>query len=77
MKRLYRSETNRQIAGVCGGLAEYFSIDTTLVRLAFILTTLLGGPGVIAYIVLWIVVPEESQIRFQDEMKHKNDNASI
>jgi len=58
-KRLYRSRRERMIAGVCGGLAEYFSIDPTLVRLFFVFTALLGGPGLIAYIVMMIVVPEE------------------
>jgi len=45
--------------GVCGGLGEYFKIDPTLVRLAFVIASLMGGPGLIAYVVLLIVVPEE------------------
>jgi phage shock protein PspC (stress-responsive transcriptional regulator) len=49
MKRLYRSETDRQIAGVCGGLAEYLGIDVLYVRPAFLLGTVLGGPGVALY----------------------------
>lgn len=60
-KRLFRSTTDRQIAGVCGGLAEYFSIDPTLVRLAFVVATLLGGPGLIVYIVMAVVIPEEGK----------------
>lgn len=57
-KRLYRSRTNRKIAGVCGGLAEYFNIDATIVRIIAILLLLPGGlPGFLPYIVLWIVVP--------------------
>jgi phage shock protein C len=47
------------IAGVCGGLAEYFNIDPTLWRLLFVLFALLGGPGIIFYLIMWIVVPEE------------------
>jgi phage shock protein C len=55
-RQLTRSDTNKRIAGVCGGIAEYFDIDPTLVRIAFIVAALIG-PGVIAYIVLWIVLP--------------------
>jgi phage shock protein C len=57
-KKLYRSVTDRKIAGVCGGLGEYFNVDSTLVRLGFILLGLLTGIGLIAYIVCAIVVPE-------------------
>ncbi len=57
-KRLVRSQTDKKIAGVCGGIAEYFNVDATLIRLLFVLATLLGGPGVIIYIVLWIIMPE-------------------
>ncbi len=57
-KRLYRSRTNRKIEGVCGGLGEYFNVDPTLVRVLFALMALAGGPGVVIYIVLWMVIPE-------------------
>jgi phage shock protein C len=57
-KRLYRSRTDRQWAGVCGGLAEYFNVDATLVRLIFVALTLLGSPGLILYIIMWLVIPE-------------------
>lgn len=58
-KRLYRSTTDRKIAGVCGGLAEYFDIDPVIVRIiAFILLLPGGLPGLLPYIILWIVVPE-------------------
>jgi len=77
MKRLYRSETNRQIAGVCGGIAEYFGIDVSLVRLAFLLATVLGGPGIMLYIVMWVVVPEESQVQYQGKAKRKNDEFKV
>ncbi len=57
--KLYRSRTNRMIAGVCSGLAEFFGIDPTVVRLIFVAGTLLGfGSFVLIYIVLFIVVPE-------------------
>lgn len=57
-KKLYRSENDKRIAGVCGGIAEYFNIDSTIVRLLLVLFCLLGGSGVLAYIIAWIVIPE-------------------
>lgn len=54
-----RSRTNRSIAGVCGGLAEYFDIDATAIRLATLLLILFGGLSIWVYIILWIVIPEE------------------
>jgi phage shock protein PspC (stress-responsive transcriptional regulator) len=58
-KRLYRSVVNRQLGGVCGGLAEYFNIDPTLVRVLFILGLFLGTATFWAYLILWIVIPEQ------------------
>ncbi|MBW2975814.1 PspC domain-containing protein [Candidatus Woesearchaeota archaeon] len=58
-KRLFRSKKNRVIAGVCGGIGEYLGIDPTVIRLLWILFTLLGGAGILAYIIAWIIVPEE------------------
>jgi phage shock protein PspC (stress-responsive transcriptional regulator) len=55
---LTRSRTNRRIAGVCGGIAEYFGVDPTLVRVAFVIGTFLNLVGAILYAVLWILVPE-------------------
>jgi phage shock protein C len=58
-KRLYRSVTDRKIAGVCGGLAEYFDIDPVVVRLIAVVLLLPGGfPGLLPYIVMWVIVPE-------------------
>lgn len=76
-KKLYRSETNKQIAGVCAGLAEYFDVDVTLVRIAFVVMMLMGGPGFLIYLVLWFVMPEESQVRYEDALKRKNDEVEI
>ncbi len=59
VRRLYRSRTNRSIAGICGGLAEYFDADPTLIRLLTLLLILLGGLSIWAYVILWIVIPEE------------------
>ena len=55
-RKLTRSETDKRLAGVCGGLAEYFGIDPTLVRIAFVLLAIMG-PGILLYGVLWIVLP--------------------
>ncbi len=58
-KKLYRSTSDKMIGGVAGGLADYFSIDPTLVRVLFVVATLFHGGGVIAYIILWIVIPQK------------------
>ncbi len=56
----YRSQHDRMIAGVCGGLAEQFGLPTAVVRLAFVLTALfLGGVGLVLYVVLWVIMPQE------------------
>lgn len=60
MKRLYRSKTDRKIAGVCGGLGAYFGMDPTILRVIFVILALPGWlPGFLPYVVLWIVIPEE------------------
>ena len=58
-KRLYRPRDGRVVAGVCAGLAAYFRVDPTLVRLAFALVTVFGGIGILLYLCAWIVIPEE------------------
>ncbi len=58
-RRLYRSRTERMVGGVCGGLAEYLNMDPTIVRLVFVLLALLGGHGLLLYLILWLVVPPE------------------
>ena len=59
MKKLYRSEEDKKIAGICGGLGEYFAIDPTILRLAFVFVGLATGvlPIVVAYIIGWIIIP--------------------
>ena len=57
--RLYRSRSQKMLAGVCGGLGEYFDVDPVLIRLLFVVTPFISGAGILAYIVLWIVVPFE------------------
>jgi phage shock protein C len=59
-KRLYRSRKERMIAGVCGGLANYFNIDPTWVRLIFVLLFFAGGAALLAYVILWLIVPLEN-----------------
>jgi phage shock protein C len=56
-KRLYRSRTNRVIAGICGGIGEYLNADPTFVRLAWVVLTLLGGSGIILYVVAYFIIP--------------------
>lgn len=57
---LRRSKSNRMIAGVCGGLAEFFGISSFWFRLAFVIALIPGGvPGILAYIIFWLVVPSE------------------
>ncbi len=59
-RQLQRSRSNRRIAGVCGGLATFFGINPTIVRLIFVLLGLPGGaPGIVLYLILWFVMPEE------------------
>ena len=58
-KKLYKSATDKKIAGVCGGIAEYFSVDATLIRLAWVLFGLLGGSGLLAYIIAALIMPEQ------------------
>ena len=60
-KRLYKSDKNRMVDGVCGGIAEYFDIDPTLVRLGWVLFCALGGSGILAYIIAAIVIPRNPQ----------------
>ena len=57
IRRLYRSPRERQLAGVCGGLGEFFRIDPTLIRLATVVATIFGGAGAVFYVVAWIIVP--------------------
>lgn len=59
-KKLLRSTKNKMVAGVCGGLGEFFNIDPTVIRLLFILVAIAGGSAVLAYIILWIVMPSDN-----------------
>lgn len=74
-KKLTKSQKNRMIAGVCGGLAEYFKIDPTIVRLVFVVFALLKGAGILLYLIAAIVIPSQD---YNDEdidnMKSANFN---
>lgn len=57
--RLYRSKTERKVAGVCGGIAEYFNVDPTIIRLAWLIAVFCAGGGLLAYLIALIVIPEK------------------
>ena len=59
--RLYRSRTNRMIAGVCGGIAQHWNLDPTLVRILYVLISIFSAafPGLLLYVILWAIIPEE------------------
>jgi len=59
--KLYRSTENKKIAGICGGLGEYFDIDPTIVRLIWIASVLIAGTGLLAYLIAWMIIPEKSK----------------
>jgi len=58
-KKLFRSTENRKLAGICGGIAEYFDVDPVIIRLAWVVFILAGGAGILAYILAWIIIPEQ------------------
>jgi phage shock protein C len=58
-RKLYRSRTNRKVAGVCGGLAQSFNTDATVIRVLFVILAVLGGSGLLIYLAMWIIVPSE------------------
>ncbi|WP_292731015.1 PspC domain-containing protein [Methanoculleus sp.] len=64
-KKLTRSTSDRWIAGICGGIGEYFEIDPNVIRVVWVIVTVLTGflPGIIIYILLWIILPEQGQAR--------------
>lgn len=60
-KRLYRSRTDKKIAGICGGMGKYFGIDPVIFRIIWLLLLLGMGAGLLAYLILWLVIPMEPQ----------------
>ena len=80
MKRIIRSRKDRIISGVCGGFAKYFSLDPSLIRLAWIFFTIFGGSGILAYLLAMIVIPDEysaSQYDRNDVTPQKNDKTIL
>ena len=61
-KKLYRSMTDKKLCGICGGIGDYFEIDSTVVRLLWVLFTLCGGAGLLAYIICALIVPGQNQL---------------
>ncbi len=64
-KKLYKSETDKKLDGVCAGIAEYFDVDPTIVRVGYAFTTIITGigPGLIAYLVLTMIIPKKSEVK--------------
>lgn len=67
MKKLYKSNTDYKLCGVCGGLAKYFNLDSTIVRILFLLSLFFTGCGLLAYIILAIAIPEEPTTNKNDD----------
>jgi phage shock protein C len=74
--KLYRSQSDKMIGGVCGGLAEHFKIDSSLVRLAFALLFFLGGHGLLLYLILWIIMPNQPDHMVVDVRSHDQPPAA-
>lgn len=74
--KLYRSQTDRMLGGVCGGLAKYLNIDLTITRLFFVVLTLLGGFGPVIYLIMWIVIPLEEHV-YTDTHPERFDGEDI
>ena len=66
MKKLCKSNTNKKICGVCGGIAEYLNADPTLIRLAFVVIAAIAGSGVLAYILAALIMPEAGEVSAED-----------
>lgn len=75
-KKLYRSRKNKMIGGVCGGLGEYFEVDPVLIRILFVFLTFFHGSGLILYILLMIIVPQEP-IVFNEETNNSSSESEI
>jgi phage shock protein PspC (stress-responsive transcriptional regulator) len=72
MRKLFLSERNKVIAGVCGGIGEYFNVDPTLVRLAWAAFTVLSlGAGIILYLIAWLIIPEKNKPSVLDRVSRE------
>ena len=72
-KKLYRSKKDKMIAGICGGIAEYFDVDSTLIRLLAVIFILLGGAGFVVYIIAWIIIPETPEKVSDDKFDKREE----
>ncbi len=71
-KKLYRDTENQQVAGVCSGLADYFDVDVTLIRVIWIILVLCAGTGILAYLILAIVVEPKNVVLKREQKKKQN-----
>jgi phage shock protein C len=73
-KKLYRSRTKRTLSGVCGGLEDYFEIDVTIIRLVWVLISIMSGifPGIVAYVIAVFIIPEQPIGYNNDDMNRTN-----
>ncbi len=74
-KRLYRTQDDSMFAGVAGGLGKYMNIDPTLVRLFFVFSTFFTGFGIVLYLAMWLVVPYEDEIVYEEEEEEEFESA--
>ena len=78
-KKLYRSRTKRALSGVCGGLEDYFEIDVTIIRLVWVLISIMSGgfPGVVAYVIAVFIIPEQPVGYRDDDIKRTNTDYKV
>lgn len=72
MKKLYRSNKDAMLGGVCGGIAEYFTIDPVIIRLLFGAAAILGGSGILLYFICWVLIPEKPRGQIDEEYEYEN-----
>lgn len=78
-KKLYRSRTKRTLSGVCGGLEDYFEIDVTIIRLVWVLISIMSGifPGVVAYVIAVFIIPEQPEGYHDGDMNRTNADYKV
>ena len=76
MKRLCKSNTDKKVCGVCGGIAEYLNTDSTLIRLAFLVVCAMAGSGILAYFIAAIVMPDAGSVQ-QEEAREEKEAAQV
>lgn len=72
-KRLYLSDTDKKIAGVCGGFAEYLEIDSTIIRIILVAFCLLGGSGILLYLIAWLIMPKRPYDDYNNNYNNYNN----